>query len=44
MNLPLKKNSGQTSQAIEELAGAITDLQSILVELDVAEASEEVVL
>lgn len=32
------------NEAIEELAGAITDLQSILVELDVAEASEEVVL
>jgi type I restriction enzyme M protein len=32
------------SQAIEELAGAITDLQSILVDLDVAEASDEVVL
>ncbi len=32
------------NEAIEELAGAITDLQSILVELDVAEASDEVVL
>jgi len=32
------------NEAIEELAGAITDLQSILVELDMAEASEEVVL
>ena len=36
--------SGTGKEAIEELAGAITDLQSILVELDVAEASEEVVL
>lgn len=32
------------NEAIEELAGAITDLQSILVELDVAEASHEVVI
>ncbi|AWB65320.1 SAM-dependent methyltransferase [Saccharobesus litoralis] len=30
------------NEAIEELAGAITDLQSILVELDVAEEAEEV--
>lgn len=31
------------NEAIEELAGAITDLQSILVELDAAEESDEVV-
>lgn len=32
------------NEAIEELAGAITDLQSILIELDAAEETEEVVV
>ena len=32
------------NEAIEELAGAITDLQSILVELDAAEETDEVVV
>ncbi len=32
------------NEAIEELAGAITDLKSILVELDVAEETDEVVV
>jgi len=32
------------NEAIEELAGAITGLQSILIELDVAEPQDELVL